>query len=150
MLPGYAVEQFRSARPRFPIPLARLVRAGVPAATAITIAMFMTAGFADAAGIDCARADRAAEFAVCSSENLQLAEAETVKLQADLERNASSLVQRQKFSRAQQKWFRERDTCGANLPCLELKYAARLDEMRTASNAGQQVRSSFVRFTGQK
>ena len=135
----------------------RLMRSGLPLALGLTLATILaaslTAGDARAepmAGtVNCATASKPAEFEICNSEALLIADDNLARLQAGIENNARTRPQRQVLARSHDQWLRERDSCGADQTCLALRYDARISELKSGQALRPVASSGFVRF-GQK
>ncbi|MEZ5872077.1 MAG: hypothetical protein R3D32_09560 [Nitratireductor sp.] len=124
----------------------RLVRSGLPAALGLTVAAFLSAGIAKADPVDCSAASKPAEFEICNSETLMVNDETLSRIQGEIESRATSRPQRQLIQRSHEAWLRERDSCGADRPCLELRYEARIAELKRGDALRPVASNGFIRF----
>ena len=125
---------------------ARLFRSGLPVALGLTLAAILLSGNANADPIKCSVASKAAEYEICNSETLIVADETLSRIQDEIESRATSRPQRQLFQRSHEAWLRERDSCGADRPCLELRYEARIAELKRGDALRPVASNGFIRF----
>lgn len=98
---------------------------------ALSVAVLLapgTAGAADYAPMNCAKAKSAAEKTICKDYGLGQLEARMATLYGI----ATSLVamgQRGDMQGAQRDFLQERENCGADAPCIRQKYDARIADL---------------------
>jgi len=128
----------------------RLVRAGLPAAVALSLAAFAAAGPARPATTDCAKADIPAEYAICNSESLQDLDEKLDAAYSKQIKVTTGVSDRQKLARQQSDWTSQRDACKGNVTCLALRYQERLADLESgaATKSAIEANSGFVRFAG--
>ncbi len=104
----------------------------------LAAAMFLTAisvfGFvsqAEAATVDCSRASTPSEFAICNSEDLQQLDNELSNRFSRLIHNASTIPVQQVMKREMNNFLVNRNKCGADMICLQLKYENELHKSKT-------------------
>jgi uncharacterized protein len=83
---------------------------------------------ADYAPLDCAKAQSAAEIAICKTYSLGQAEARMATLYA-VDMSLVAMGQRGDIGDAQRQWLKTRDACGSDIGCLSKAYGDRIEEL---------------------
>ncbi len=92
------------------------------------IAMFWSLP-ANAQSFNCTNAANAAEFTICNNETLILLDEKLGEKFADKFVQASTSPQRQSVARKQTEWVKKRNACRTDVPCLELRYNERINQL---------------------
>lgn len=106
----------------------------LPAAICLSgIALFWSLP-ANAQSFSCAKADNAAQFAICNDEGLMALDEKISDVFADRFVNASTSPARQAVAREHNRWMKKRDACGADFTCLKLRYEERMKVISSRSS----------------
>ena len=115
--------------------LANTLRAfALPAAICLAgMTLFWTLP-ASAQSFSCAKADNAAQFAICNDEGLMALDEKISDVFADNFISASTPPARQPVAREHTAWMKKRDACGADFTCLKLRYEERVKTLSSRSS----------------
>ena len=83
---------------------------------------------ADYAPLDCAKAQSAAEIAICKTYSLGQAEARMATLYA-IDMSLVAMGQRGDIGDAQRQWLKTREACGGDVACLGKAYSDRIGQL---------------------
>ena len=103
---------------------------GLPAVICAAGFTFFAAPPANAQSFSCDKADQSAEFAICNDENLLILDEQMGKVFAQNYVSASTTPQRQAVTREQTEWLRQRNACGNDFTCLNLRYQERIKALQ--------------------
>ena len=108
--------------------------AKIPAAIFISaISVFWTLP-ANAQSFSCASAERPAEFAICNSEDLLTMDEKLGTVFSAVYVNASTTPQRQAVVKEHEQWLQQRNACGNDTTCLDLRYKERLNNLQSSAS----------------
>ena len=89
---------------------------------------------ANAQSFSCAKADNAAQFAICNDEGLMALDEKINDVFAENFVSASTSPARQAVAREHTRWMKKRDACGADFTCLKLRYEERIKAISSRSS----------------
>jgi len=89
---------------------------------------------ANAQSFSCAMAAQPAEFAICNDENLVILDEKLGEVFASKFINASTSPARQAVTKEHNEWMKQRNACGTDFTCLNLKYQDRIKVLSSRSS----------------
>ncbi|HEX3503367.1 MAG TPA: lysozyme inhibitor LprI family protein [Xanthobacteraceae bacterium] len=103
-------------------------RALLTAVAAFITGLPAAAWCADYAPLDCAKAQSAAEVAICKTYSLGQAEARMATLYA-IDMSLVAMGQRGDIGDAQRQWLKTREACTGDIACLSKAYSDRIGQL---------------------